>query len=118
MPLSISNTESLNKHRESINKSEKQKTENFLGPLLKLIIHGDRLLTQRNEPEDMACFGAVFLVEVVDDCRVLRGSQYCLSIATRRNIKEDSRVVARLSNITIVRGCQRTRAWKSWPVMI
>lgn len=52
--------------------------------LLELVIHGDGLLAQRNEPEDMACFGAVFLVEVVDDCGVWMDT-LATAIPTRNN---------------------------------
>lgn len=38
--------------------------------LLELVVDGNRLLAQRDQPEDMPGFGAVFLIEVIDDCGV------------------------------------------------
>lgn len=46
--------------------------------LLELVVHGNWLLAQGTQPEDMPCLRAVFFIEIVHDRRIYLGQYLCM----------------------------------------
>lgn len=80
--------------------------------LLVRILRRDGLFGQRNKPEYMPEFRAVVVIEVIHDRGIYLDQ--LMQKRGRDNRQQDKYVyvrnVDRLSNSTIVLGCQRTRA--------